>query len=96
MTQQEINEILAHKDRKYTKGDCYALCEFLESLLRDCDYVVGDIASALGYEKDRMMNLLQDLDSDVNAVICDEQDGRDYTEQMADIMQIVHISGHDD
>lgn len=93
MTQKEIDEILAHKDRKYTKGDCYALCEFLESLLRDCDYVIADIADALGYEKDRMMNLLQDLASDVNAVICDEQDECDYTEQMADIMEIKHIKG---
>lgn len=96
MTQKEIDEILAHKDRKYTKGDCYALCEFLESLLRDCDYVIDDIASALGYEKDRMVNLLQDLASDINDTICDEQDERDDTDQMADIMQIVHISGHDD
>lgn len=96
MTQKEIDEILAHKDRKYTKGDCYALCEFLESLLRDCDYVIADIADALGYETNRLINLLQDLASDINDTICDEQDERDYTEQMADIMQIVHISGHDD
>lgn len=87
---------MEHTDRKYTKGDCYALCECLESLLRDCDYVIGDIANALGYEKDRLINLLQDLDNDVDSVICDEQDERDNTDQMADIMQIVHISGHED
>lgn len=83
-------------DRKYTKGDCYALCEFLECLCRDCGYVIADVADALGYEPNRMTELLQRLDCDINNVICDEQDERDYTEQMADIMQIVHISGHND
>lgn len=83
-------------DKKYTKGMCYALCEFLESLCRDCDYVVDDIYNAIGYEKDTMIAILQKLDSDINNVICDEQDERDDTDSMAQIMEIKHISGEDD
>lgn len=83
-------------DRKYTKGDCYAICEFLENLLLTQQVAIACVADELGYETDRMVALLSKLANDVNDTICDEQDERDYTEQMADIMQIVHISGHDD
>lgn len=83
-------------DRKYTKGDCYALCEFLENLLLTQPIAIACVADELGYETNRMVALLSKLANDINDTICDEQDERDDTEQMADIMQIVHISGHDD
>ena len=83
-------------DRKYTKGMCYALCEFLESLWRDCDYVIADICDTIGYEKDTMIAILQKLDCDIDSVICDEQDERDDTDQMAQIMEIKHIKGESD
>ena len=83
-------------DRKYTMGMCYALCEFLESLLRDCDYTIADICNAIGYETDFMHDLLQRLDNDINNVICDEQNQSDYTEQMTQIMEIKHIKGESD
>ena len=83
-------------ERKYTKGDCYALCEFLESLTRDCEYVIADICETLGYEPNTMTALLQKLDCDINNTICDEQEERDDTDQMAQIMEIVHIPGHND
>lgn len=80
-------------DRTYTKGDCYALCEFLEVLLKDHKRVVFNIADYLGYEHDSMLNTLARLASDFNNTIFDEQNECDYTEQMADIMQIKHIKG---
>lgn len=96
MTAQEIKDILQRKDRKYTKGDCYALCEFLDALTLYNQSVIDDISQVLGYETNTMLELLQDLNKDINDTICDEQSERDDTDQMADIMQIVHISGHDD
>lgn len=83
-------------DKKYTKGMCYALCEFLETLTRDSPFVIADICNVLGYETNFMIDLLQKLDSDINNVICDEQDERDDTDNMAQIMEIKHISGEDD
>lgn len=83
-------------DRKYTKGDCYAICEFLDELTNHNHDMISDICDELGYDFGRMCDLLCRLSSDVDSVICDEQDERDYTEQMAEIMQIVHIPGHDD
>lgn len=83
-------------DKKYTKGMCYALCEFLESLWRDCDYVIADICDEIGYEKDTMIAILQKLNCDIDSVIVDEQDERDDTDSMAQIMEIKHISGHND
>lgn len=87
---------MADNDRKYTKGDCYALCEFLEDIISNQQLAIGCIAEDLGYETNRMISLLQKLCDDINDTICDEQDERDCTDQMADIMQIVHIPGHDD
>lgn len=83
-------------DRKYTKGDCYAICEFLEKLISTQQVAIACVADELDYGTHRMIALLQKLDDDINDVICDEQDERDYTEQMAEIMQIVHVPGHDD
>ena len=83
-------------DRKYTKGMCYALCEFLETLTRDSPFVIADICDVLGYETNYMIELLQRLNSDINNVICDEQDQSDYTEQMAQIMEIKHIKDDND
>lgn len=84
-------------DRKYTKGDCYAICEMLESLLYDTNYyIIADICDVLGYETQPMRDLLQHLHNDIDGIIAQEQSERDDTDQMADIMQLVHISGHDD
>lgn len=87
---------MADNERKYTKGDCYALCEFLEDIVSNQQVAIACIADDLGYEANRLIALLQKLGDDINDVICDEQDERDYTEQMAEIMQIVHIPGHND
>lgn len=83
-------------ERKYTKGMCYALCEFLETLTKHNKDVITDIANALDTDAEYFEELLTRLSSDINAVICDEQDERDYTDQMAQIMELKHISGHDD
>ena len=84
---------MKNTNRRYTKGDCYAICEFLECLLRDCNYVITDICSALDYPDKPIKELLQRLAGDINDTICDEQDEQDYTEQMAEIMEITHIKG---
>lgn len=79
--------------RTYTKGDCYALCEFLEALTLHNSDAVTDIAEVLGYAGDTMRDLLARLAHDIDQVICDEQEQQDYTEQMADIMELKHIEG---
>ena len=81
--------------RKYTKGDCYTLCELLEMLLQN-KTAVYEFSQDYNYEPDYVLNLLKDLHNDIDSIIGDEQDERDDTDQMADIMQLVHISGHDD
>lgn len=83
-------------ERKYTKGMCYALCEFLETLTKYNKDVITDIANALDTNAEYYQELLERLSSDINNVICDEQDERDDTDQMAQIMEIKHISGHED
>lgn len=83
-------------DRKYTKGMCYALCEFLERLLSTQQVAIACVADKMGYETNFMIDLLQKLDCDINNVICDEQDERDDTDQMAQIMELKHISGEND
>lgn len=82
---------------KYTKGDCYAICELIEALLYDSNYyIIADICDVLGYETQPMRDLLQRLHNDVDSIIAQEQSERDDTDQMADIMQLTHIKGHDD
>lgn len=83
-------------DRKYTMGMCYALCEFFERLLSTQQVAIACVADELGYETNFMHDLLQRLDSDINNVICDEQAERDDTDQMAQIMELKHISGEND
>lgn len=83
-------------ERKYTKGMCYALCEFLETLTKYNKDVITDIANALDTNAEYYQELLERLSSDINNVICDEQDERDDTDQMAQIMEIKHISGHEE
>ena len=82
--------------RKYTKGMCYALCEFLDALTRYNQDTIDDISNAIGYDGDNMQALLSRLSHDIDQVIGDEQDERDDTDQMAQIMEIKHISGHND
>lgn len=79
--------------RKYTKGMCYALCEFLETLTIHNKDVINDIASALDTDGEYYQSLLERLAQDINDTICDEQDERDDTDQMAQIMEIKHIQG---
>ena len=37
-------------DRKYTKGMCYTLCEFLERLLSTQQVAIACVADELGYD----------------------------------------------
>lgn len=83
-------------DRKYTKGMCYTLCEFFERLLSTQQVAIACVADELGYETETVVAILRKLDSDINNVICDEQNQSDYTEQMAQIMEIKHIKGDND
>lgn len=80
-------------DRKYTKGDCYAICEFLCWLIQDYRTEIRTIADELGYPQDKMIELLERLHNDVDSVIGQEQDENNYTEQMAEIMELKHIKG---
>lgn len=79
--------------RKYTKGDCYAICEFLENLLSTQQVAIACVADELGYEPDYVLGLLKSLLYDTDSIIGDEQDENDYTEQMAEIMELKHIKG---
>lgn len=81
--------------RKYTKGDCYTICELLEFLLQN-KTAVYKFSQEYNYESDYVLGLLKSLLYDTDSIIGDEQTERDDTDQMADIMQIVHISGHND
>lgn len=81
---------------KYTKGDCYAICEILESLILHKKVVLRSIARDYGYESDYIIHLLTMLADDVDSVIATEQSHRDDTDQMADIMTLTHIEGHED
>lgn len=81
--------------RKYTKGDCYTICELLEFLLQN-KTAVYKFSQEYNYEPDYVLDLLKSLLYDTDSIIGDEQKERDNTDQMADIMQIVHISGHED
>lgn len=83
-------------ERKYTKGMCYALCEFLETLTKHNKDVIADIADALDTDGEYYQELLERLSSDINAIICAEQNQRDDTDQMAQIMELKHIAGHKD
>ena len=96
MSEKKIDFSEYVDDRKYTKGMCYALCEFLENLTKYNKDVITDIASALDTDGEYYQALLERLASDINNTICDEQGERDDTDQMAQIMEIVHIPGHDD
>lgn len=80
-------------DRKYTKGDCYALCEIIENLLVHHPRILGKVACYLGYEYKHTKHILLRLANDINDIICEEQQENDYTEQMAEIMELKHIKG---
>lgn len=82
-----------NRDRKYTKGDCYAICELLESLLNEQKSAVYDFARDYNYETDYLLDLLKDLHNDTDSIIGDEQDERDDTDQTAEIMELKHIKG---
>ena len=75
---------------------CYALCEFLETLTKHNKDVIADIADALDTDGEYYQELLERLSSDINAIICAEQNQRDDTDQMAQIMELKHIAGHKD
>lgn len=80
-------------NRNYTKGDCYALCEMLESLYYN-KAAIGAIATAYGYESDYLFDLIKRLHNGVDSVIGQEQDQRDDTDEMAEIMKLQHVQGH--
>ena len=65
-------------------------------MLYDCGDTIDSICDTLGYEVEPIKKLLQRLHNDIDSIIGQEQDERDDTDQMADIMQLVHISGHND
>lgn len=80
----------------YTKGDCYCLCEFLDSLILSRKHVIRAVAKQNGYDGGRTIELLKRLSKDVDDIIATEQSHRDDTDQMADIMTLTHIEGHED
>jgi hypothetical protein len=57
---------------------------------------VYEFSQDYNYEPDYVLDLLKSLLYDIDSIIGDEQDERDDTDQMADIMQLAHISGHND
>lgn len=82
--------------KNYTKGDCYCLCEILEHLLTYYKHAIYHSASYLGYDKEHGFQMILRLANDINDIICEEQDQRDYTEQMEDIMALKHLRTPDD
>lgn len=92
-----IPENLYGQKTRYTKGDCYAISEFLRALLRDCPDCVESVADALGYPPKAIGNLLGDLESVFDAMICVEND-KNYadTRQDAIICEIVPVDENDD
>lgn len=92
-----IPESLYGRKTRFTKGDCYAICEFLTAILRDNPDMITDIANGLGYPPKAMGNLLGDLESVFDAMICCENE-HNYidTRQDAIIAEIVPVDMGDD
>lgn len=92
-----IPESLYGRKTRFTKGDCYAICEFLTALLRDNPDMITDIANALDYPPKAIGNLLGDLESVFDAMICVEND-KNYadTRQDAIICEIVPVDTDDE
>lgn len=92
-----IPEALYGRKTRFTKGDCYAICEFITALLRDNPDMITDIANALDYPPKAIGNLLGDLESVFDAMICVEND-KNYadTRQDAIICEIVPVDENDD
>lgn len=89
---QEINEpSSADSCGKYTKGDCYCICEMLDELRTSHRDTIEAVAHDLGYEPKDLFMMLKRLSQDVDDAIGTEQKDCDYTEQMAEIMEINHI-----
>lgn len=87
---------LAKRNKEYTKGDCYTICELLESLLQDNKQAIYDFAKNYNYEPDYILDLLRDLHNDTDSIIAEEQSEREDTDQMAIIMNLKHVAGHND
>lgn len=92
-----IPESLYGRKTRFTKGDCYAICEFITALLRDNPDMITDIANGLGYPPKAIGNLLGDLESVFDAIICVEND-KNYidTRQDAIICEIVPVDTDDE
>lgn len=92
-----IPESLYGRKTRFTKGDCYAICEFITAILRDNPDMITDIANGLGYPPKAMGNLLGDLESVFDAMICVEND-KNYadTRQDAIICEIVPVDNDDE
>lgn len=78
-------------EMRFTKGDCYAICEFVDSMVQHNLDAVHDIADALGYDRKGMLETLAKLSGAFNACVVIEQQQRDDTDQMADIAVVKHI-----
>ena len=87
---------MTQSNRRYTKGDCYAICEFLTWLVQDYRTNIREIADEIGYEHKYIIELLERLYFGIDSVIAEEQDEHDYTEQMAEILELKHIKGDED
>lgn len=79
--------------KHYTKGDCYCLCELLDELRVSHRDTVAKMAEDLGYEPTVLFAIIKRLAHDIDDIIGEEQKDSDYTEQMAEIMELKHIKG---
>jgi hypothetical protein len=76
---------------RFTKGDCFAITEFLDELVENNLDVVHNIADSLGYDRKRMIEVLAKLSGAVDGIITVDKNFIPDNEQMADIMRIKHI-----
>ena len=72
---------------RHTKGDCYTLCELLETLTEN-KRAVCEFAQDYNYEPDYVFDLIKRLHKDVDSIIAKEQSHRDDTDEMAIIMKL--------
>ncbi len=76
---------------RFTKGDCFAITEFLDELVENNLDVVHKIADSLGYDRKRTIEVLAKLSGAVDGIITVDKNFIPDNEQMADIMRIKHI-----
>lgn len=96
LCEKQLNKGAKQMKQNYTKGDCYAICEFLEELLSNHKLVIPDICRKTMYDSEPIIKLLTRLHNDIDDIIAQEQAERNDTDSMAEIMELNHISGHED